>query len=445
MKRISTVLAIVFIILLIMSMNDNRYSYVVVSLGLVCGSVIFGIGTKAEYDGQHVPFDMKYRVAFVITFCFSVIALILSPFMLAGFFSETIYFVLLALLVPGVLIFLWAAITSNKKISAIEKEKANKEAKEAAERQAKEQFYLECVKNGIEDFSSPKNRQRGQLLAEKYNLPNDKTFEELYKEGQELNNRTNEQARQKKLNEMRQNERKEFDKLNRYANLQGKDKRIAMLSDKANALLEKAGAQKDSANYLMSAGVQKESSWATLGGAASGIAGPAAGVATAMDVQRKNAEIRQSNQAYLNGALPGIMGLSSRAEENIDRANRIDREIENFKLKLMSDEPADELMKNVTFVGTKVYVSETGAVTVSTKASLDPNFMIFGDVPAVVDGTICADVYDGSRCCASVNLVLPLYGIGQNVRLKGMSLDGGEPGKEYSVKFSATNLCALEK
>lgn len=59
MKRISTVLAIVFIILLIMSMNDDRYSYVVVSLGLVCGSVIFGIGTKAEYDGQHVPFDMK--------------------------------------------------------------------------------------------------------------------------------------------------------------------------------------------------------------------------------------------------------------------------------------------------------------------------------------------------------------------------------------------------
>lgn len=310
---------------------------------------------------------------------------------------------------------------------------------------AKEQFYLECVKNGIEDFSSQKNRQRGQLLAEKYKLPKDKTLEELYKEGLERNNKTNEKLKQDQLAELRQNEQQEFEQFNRYANLKGKDKRIAMLSDAAAALRAKAESQKRAAGYLMGAGVQKESSWATLGGAASGIAGPAAGVATAMDVQRKNAEIRQSNQAYLNGALPGIMGLSSRAEENIDRANRIDREIENFKLKLMSNDSAYDLMKSITFDGTKISVSETGAVTVSTKATLAPDFKIFGDVPAVVDGTIYAGIYDDGRCCATVNLVLPLYGIGQNVRLKGMSLDGGEPGKEYSVKFSATNLCALEK
>lgn len=121
------------------------------------------------------------------------------------------------------------------------------------------------------------------------------------------------------------------------------------------------------------------------------------------------------------------------------------QEVENIKLKLVADVPAAELMKKITFSNTDVLVSETGAAMVCTSASLDPNFRIFEDVPAVVDGTIVAKIYDGDQLSGTAQLVLPVFGLGQNIPLNGICLDCCKPGKHYTVKFAAKNLWAMEK
>ena len=335
-------------------------------------------------------------------------------------------------------------VVNRLKNSAANKEQAQKKA-ESIGATMLDRFFVECVLSGADDFSQGKNKQRAQLFADKYKLAYPNGIEELYNQGLEGHKIVTERFASNHLEERRAEERKQFDELNKYADLVGKEKRIAMLSDRAAELRKKAKDQRSYADMLMRSGQQKERDWAVWGGIANGIAGVGAGVATAADIQMQNMQIREENERRRQAALPGYMFMTDSASGNSRNADAIMKEIENFKLKLISDASKEMLLEKISFTNTDVLVSETGAAMVCTSASLDPGFMIFDDVPACVDGTIVAKIYDGDKLCGTAQLVLPIYGLGQNITLNGICIDCCQPGKHYSVKFVAKNLWAMEK
>lgn len=335
-------------------------------------------------------------------------------------------------------------VLDNKKNAAAKKEAAQKQA-EVIGATMLDRFFVECVLSEVHDFSKDKNKQRAQLLADKYNLKYPNGIEELFEQGLNGHKVVSQRFVLNRLEEKRAEERQEFERLNKYSDLTGKAKRIAMLTDRAAELRKEAKNQDQYANMLMRSGQQKERDWATWGGIADGIAGFGAGVSTAVDIQMQNMQIRAENEKRRQAALPGYMFMTNSAQGNRRNADEIMKEIENFKLKLVSDESAAELMKKISFSNTDVLVSETGAAMVCTSATLDPKFKIFDDVPAVVDGTIIAKIYDGDQLCGTAQLVLPMYGLGQNIPLNGICIDCCKPGKNYTAKFTAKNLWAMEK
>lgn len=335
-------------------------------------------------------------------------------------------------------------VLDNKKNAAAKKEAAQKQA-EVIGATMLDRFFVECVLSEVHDFSKDKNKQRAQLLADKYNLKYPNGIEELFEQGLNGHKVVSQRFVLNRLEEKRAEERQEFERLNKYSDLTGKAKRIAMLTDRAAELRKEAKNQDQYANMLMRSGQQKERDWATWGGIADGIAGFGAGVSTAVDIQMQNMQIRAENEKRRQAALPGYMFMTNSAQGNRRNADEIMKEIENFKLKLVSDESAAELMKKISFSNTDVLVSETGAAMICTSATLDPKFKIFDDVPAVVDGTIIAKIYDGDQLCGTAQLVLPMYGLGQNIPLNGICIDCCKPGKNYTAKFTAKNLWAMEK
>lgn len=335
-------------------------------------------------------------------------------------------------------------VLDNKKNAAAKKEAAQKQA-EVIGATMLDRFFVECVLSEVHDFSKEKNKQRAQLLADKYNLKYPNGIEELFEQGLNGHKVVSQRFVLNHLEEKRAEERQEFERLNKYSDLTGKAKRIAMLTDRAAELRKEAKNQDQYANMLMRSGQQKERDWATWGGIADGIAGFGAGVSTAVDIQMQNMQIRAENEKRRQAALPGYMFMTNSAQGNRRNADEIMKEIENFKLKLVSDESAAELMKKISFSNTDVLVSETGAAMVCTSATLDPKFKIFDDVPAVVDGTIIAKIYDGDQLRGTAQLVLPMYGLGQNIPLNGICIDCCKPGKNYTAKFTAKNLWAMEK
>ncbi len=306
------------------------------------------------------------------------------------------------------------------------------------------EFYKDCVQHGITECVSEKEIQKATLIAQKRSIPFS-DISALFYESRALVDKDSENKRLAALNEQREKEKSACAALDRYAEYSGRDKLIAILTAEKNEALSSAQTLRSGASALIGASQQKEHDWAVLGGIANGIAGPAAGVATAMDIQAKNAQIRAQNQANLEAFAPIMLTSYEGAAKHEQRAAAIGREIEEIKTKLIGKEDAAACLEYLTFTNTNIEVSSTGSCTVTATAALKKPVTIFGDVDAFVDGTVIAKIYDGKNFVGAANMVIPRYGIRSSVNLKGVCLFCAQPGKKYTVSYTAKNMWTMEK
>ena len=389
---------------------------IIMFFGIMC----LGVGWNAN------PKDVKYLVIGVLILSGGIcIGVGGSPGIVA------IGLVLFALCI--VIIFIEAsAVKKEVQIRAAEMEEDKKIA-----------FYDECKKNGIEECESEKEIQKATLIAQKYKMQySDVSI--LFYEAKASLEKDIANKKEAEFNTKKDEERKQYNELNKYSNYKGRDKRIAMLSDEMVDALKSAETLRAGAQAIMSASQQKEHDWAIHGGIASGIAGPAAGLAAAADIQAKNAQIRAQNEANAKMFAPIMMTSYNGAAEHDRHASSLQEEIETTKIKLVSNDDAKTCLSKISFSNTKVEISETGTCTVTTLAELEKPMIIFDDVEAIIDGTIIANIYDGKALVDTALLVLPKYGVKGATKLKGMCLYCGTKGKHYTVKYAATNLWAME-
>ena len=310
-------------------------------------------------------------------------------------------------------------------------------------------FYDECIKNGIYSCKNAKEVQKATLIAQKMDLPFS-DISALYDEAKQHQVRQEQQKAKEALEQEQKEEQQKYDSLTRYAGYTGREKRIAMLSDEHSKYAETSRALSDWA-YIVSSSSQfkeKEADWGTVGGLASAIGGPGAGLAAALEeqarVERENAQIREQNRRNREYFAPVInQSIDSSAEYRV-RAKRVEEEIEAAKTKLIANDTLADCLKRICIESAKVDVSRTGTCTVTATVSVKP-FMIFGDVPAVIDGVIIAGIFDHDKLIGKAQMVLPTYGISGSAQLTGMALFCGHQGVSYDLKFTSENLWAMEK
>ena len=160
-------------------------------------------------------------------------------------------------------------------------------------------FYEQCVANNVHSFESEKDKQRGILIAESLALPKN-DLKALFEEGRKIC----EGQKQAKLNacnaEMRANESKLCTALNEFAHYTEQGKKIAMLSKEYNEAAKRLRATNDAISMTIAPPLEQEHDWAVMGGLANGLAGPGAGIATAVNAQIENAQIRARNSQLLH-------------------------------------------------------------------------------------------------------------------------------------------------
>ena len=334
------------------------------------------------------------------------------------------------------------------KIRGHAREKAESEGKVVAKVIGEtnlDKFFVECVLSGCNNFTTEKNIARAKLLADKYKLLYTKGIEELYDRAKKGHESVSQNIVDNQLSTKRAFERKEYARLNKYAEQCGKAKKIAMLTDKRNELLKNAEQLDKGARLMLKSTQQREKDWAVWGGVASGLAGAGAGLATALDIQAQNAEIRAQNEANMRAAMPAYMTVTGSASKNRENASVIQKEIDSIQEKLISDMPADEVLQQLEVINTTIDVSETGAFRITATIKAKEKLMIYGDVNAVADGTLIAHVYDGTDEIGTAKMVFPVDGLYEKIGLEGMGLAGAQIGKKYNVEFTAHNLWLMEK
>lgn len=310
-------------------------------------------------------------------------------------------------------------------------------------------FYEECVAAGIKDLRAIKNHKRAELIAEKLELKGI-DVEKYYNKGKEYKNELADDIKKEQeneiLDELRKEEKNKYDILTKYANLQGNSKTIAILTEQLKEVADRLSALSNFEQNASDLMLEKEKDWAIHGGIASGLAGGAAGVATALNIQAENAEIRSRNDEKKKMISAAAPYMKSRAKNASSSYYSILSKIEKEKIKLIGEITSKDVLSHLTFTSQEITVSKTGTITVKVIARMNKKMTIYDDVPAKVDGTVVAKIMNNNKEVGNAFMVLPLYGVSypNEVELTGMILNAGTQETDYDVSFTATNLYAIE-
>ena len=335
-----------------------------------------------------------------------------------------------------------------------------KEAEEQAYRKNNEDelFYQECAKHGIHPHNAA-GVARMKLIAKQMDIScSDDELKQKYLKGQTAAEAraklTAEREKQARIPLLRKEEQAKEREFRKYIRLTGSDKRIAMLTDEANrfrAMAQRCEEAADSiatgtdALYSMYAG--KETDWAVHGGVASAIAGGAAGVAVAADIQRQNAEVRAAN-AQLRDSLGRFsaeqqLEMSMQRRKYEERVAYFEKKAEQAKLKLVETLPQEELLALLAPEIKETQISETGSITF-TVCTAKTSLNIYETVNAVVDGSFKVKILDGAKLCGEAYFTLPLNGAKDENTLSSICASLPETKTDYTFEFAPHNLFAIE-
>ncbi len=296
-------------------------------------------------------------------------------------------------------------------------------------------FYVACKEAGIVKPFTPAMTEKMKKIAAAYKIEGD--LEQVIKKYERGYNVT-ENDDKKKLDLMKETERKEKEELDKFLGLSGTDKRRKMIL----AAMPEKQKYTGSANSFY----KKESDWAIAGGIASGLAGGAAGVSAALDTQAKNA----STRAY-NKSISSTVNMLNSMEYNRVRANNKRREAMQKQLEriplLLTETVSDQaaLMAKIE-TSCKIETTKTGTVKLQVSMKLKTPVKIMNETDAVVDGYLNAVITDKSGHSDTVPVTLPMYGLSTwKSTEKAMSVQfTNADASQYSVTLKPRNLWLIE-
>lgn len=305
-------------------------------------------------------------------------------------------------------------------------------------------FFLTCANKDIFDLSNRSQYERALLIGKELKVT-DNDVVKLYNNGKEQFETENINEQKLKINKKKESERYWKQRCERFADYTGREKRIEMLAELWNKEQKHANKCREDSHKLFQSSQMSEKDWASRGGFAAGLAGGAAGLATALNVQAQNREIRAQNEANLDAIMPTILSMTSSAAYSEDKAQKLREEIINTQYKLVAETPKEKLFKQLIFENEKLDVSETGAVSVSVEVSAKNKLKINNEIPAVIDGTITATLIDGDTVIGEMYLVLPTYGIQKETVLHGMFIRDIQPLHQYRLEYKPYSLWLIEE
>lgn len=318
------------------------------------------------------------------------------------------------------------------------------------------EFYKECQRNKLTDFDLEFTKEKAKIIAKKYGvLRTEIPIDELYKYAEKIDIRMRNKIEKDKLKEIivkeKIKERELYEYSVRISKLKGVEKPLYYLKKELEEIT-KAKKKLDGlpTDYMRAMSV-KEKDWSIAGGIADGLAGPAAGLATALDVQRQNLEIRKYNDSVARMAAE--IGLASANESTYysSRIKTLSKKINDLETVYISKETS--VIQHLNFNNLQINETITGKIKLETDCWIKPN-SIQGfpeNNRPLVDGTIFAEIrgVEDNKVYANINLVIGKDGLneGEICKLNGIDIKSVKLNKRqnYHVIFSInSNLFIME-
>ena len=331
-----------------------------------------------------------------------------------------------------------------------------------------DKFEKQCADNGINGISSEYEYEKAKLIAlsiiQKFNIPEEDQYQYVTREKLEMyfsairQKKADEEKieQQEKIKEAATEEAALKAECIRYAECIGRQKSVQYCQDRVDYHQqivyeciqdEESVRQGGEATYLLSKG--KERSWATHGGIASGIAGGAAGLAVAADVERKNAQVRQQN-VQLAQSIGQLTAMSlERIWKEKERAREQEiywhRRLEQAKILLVQTPDEYELLEKLSPKVVSIENSITGAVKLKVEFQATPDLLIYENVRAVADGSVKVLLSVGGKTVGSTICTIKYTGATAKHTVECICTNVSKQTDKYDITFAPYHLWAVEK
>ena len=297
----------------------------------------------------------------------------------------------------------WKFVSDNKLIETFNKMKSNANAEKTQE------FFSKASKI---DVRTSEGEDRLYNMAISIGMiGTKKEFVELYKK---TNKEKEEAAKAAIIKANREREEAKYIPIynmgthrNDFSGCEGWEMRTKVLANAVNMLNTAVDNLLNDRPFEM----RKETSWAVMGGLASGIAGGAAGAMAAMDTQSRNAEIRRQNNQNATLNAQYFMYISGpKAKVLDDEKKRIAKKLDKSQVALWEADVNKTLFKKLKIETPKIYIFDNNRFVIYADYTGGETTLKNGS-SAYIDGTVTAEIYENGVKISSMDVHLPLYDI----------------------------------
>ena len=264
------------------------------------------------------------------------------------------------------ILFVFGIIMLAGLIAAINLKRMEKEFEEKKRSEEHRQqllnFYQMCQKVGLNAIQTGKDLQNATQIASTMQL-GDIDVKAFFLEASALIQKEREEKdeearlrREARLEAIRTKERQKCAELEKFSDCSGREKRLAILRDQYEKASNSAYQMSKASSVLTTPLVStRDTDWAIHGGIANGLAGPGAGAATAMNIQRQNAENRARadaiNSAYVSSLVrSGVLDKASNAEKQYkSEAKKLLALIQDAETALVAEDSPDVCFNRLRF------------------------------------------------------------------------------------------------
>ena len=230
------------------------------------------------------------------------------------------------------------------------------------------------------------------------------------------------------------------EKQKRYAHIEGLEKYHQMDVDDAQDYQKGIDAARELGIILQKSVYQeKEKDWALLGGIANGIAGPGAGISTAVNAMQENERIRAENAkrrqqgAEMNAFYQDLAFRAAQKKPVARTMEQLDKEYDA----IMSWSPKTLFSRIIIKSKTAISDWKSGAVNVYVEWEQKSKSLC-------IDGALRAKIYAENKCVGCAYLVLPKEGTAKlSGKISGVCARPKIEASDYSVEIEPVDLWEL--
>lgn len=312
-------------------------------------------------------------------------------------------------------------------------------------------IYRYCVNKNIDI----QDEKAIAIVSNNFSVPGEEIIKS-YNKGREYAEELNYKKNVDRITAEKQKEKEEYDAIYQNTKIVGKDKYLKRKYKELEDNIKMVNTCDSGINRCgqLTQTKAKTSDWAILGGMANGIAGPAAGLATAYDIQKKNEEAKRNAEEIRSQAFDNQVFLREQKFNYEHKVYVLKNYIEEVNNRLYDESDPEEKMKLIHAMVQNYKILDTKNMRICLKFDCEKEIHILNS-EALIDGSIQINILKNREIVGTTYYCAPGFdknavartvtGFGAVSESETIALGSFEEGIDYEFEIKPYKLWCIER